>query len=82
MADVTIYKPANVTAEVIDGDPPEDQSALIEQLQEENAQLQAANDQLQANIDAAIVAAEKEKAADAAHTAGQGVLDALKPPAP
>ena len=29
MADVTIYKPANVTVQTIDGDPPVDQSAEV-----------------------------------------------------
>ncbi len=33
MADVTIYKPAGVTVNVIDGDPPVDQSAEVAALQ-------------------------------------------------
>ncbi len=70
MADVTIFKSANVTVEVIDGNPPVDQSALVAQLQAENAALQS-------KIDAAKAAAEADKAADAANVAGQGVLDAL-----
>lgn len=33
MADITIYKPAALTIDVIEGEPPADQSALIAQLQ-------------------------------------------------
>lgn len=33
MADITIYKPASLTVQVIEGEPPADQSALIAQLQ-------------------------------------------------
>lgn len=51
MADVTIYKPANVTLDVIDGTPPADQSALVAQLQAEVATLTAANAALQLKID-------------------------------
>lgn len=46
MADVTVYKPANVNIVVIDGDPPVDQSAQVAAL---TAQVAA----LQAKIDAA-----------------------------
>jgi hypothetical protein len=49
MADITIYKPAAVTVEVVDGVPPVDQTALVAQLQ---AQVAA----LQAKIDAATAA--------------------------
>lgn len=53
MADVTIFKSASVTVEVIDGNPPVDQSALVAQLQAANAALQAKLDKLNADIDAA-----------------------------
>jgi hypothetical protein len=33
MADVTVYKPAGVTVDVIDGPPPVDQQALVAQLE-------------------------------------------------
>ena len=49
MADVTIYKPAGTTVQVIDGVPPVDQSAQV-------AALTVANAQLQAKIDAALAA--------------------------
>lgn len=70
MADITIYKPAGTTINVIDGDPPVDQSAQI-------AALTAANAALQAKIDAARTAAQAAKDADAANVEGQAVLDAL-----
>ena len=40
MADITLYKPAAVTVQVIDGNPPLDQSAEVVAL---TAQLAAAN---------------------------------------
>ena len=70
MADITIYKPAGLTVNVVDGDPPTDQSAEI-------AALTAANAALQAKIDAARAAAQAAKDADAANVEGQAVLDAL-----
>lgn len=70
MADITIYKPAALTIDVIEGDPPADQSALIAQLQADNATLQG-------KIDAARTAAQAAKDADAASVDGQAVLDAL-----
>ncbi len=45
MADVTIYKPAGVTVNVIDGVPPADQSAQVAQL---TADLAAANSKIAA----------------------------------
>lgn len=33
MADITIYKPAGLVIDIIEGVPPTDQSALIAQLQ-------------------------------------------------
>lgn len=48
----------------------DDQSAVIAQLQADNAALRA-------KIDAAIAQAQADKDADAANVAGQGVLDAL-----
>lgn len=62
---------------VIDGEPPVDQSALVSQLQAQVTQLTGERDALQTKIDAAIIAAQAEKTADAANVAGQGVLDAL-----
>lgn len=70
MADITIYKPAGTTIDVIDGVPPVDQSAAI-------SALTAANSALQAKIDAARVAAQAAKDADATTVDGQAVLDAL-----
>lgn len=70
MADITIYKPAALTLNVIDGEPPADQSALVAQLQADNATLQA-------KIDAARTAAQAAKDRDAANVEGQAVLDAL-----
>lgn len=77
MADVTIYKPATVTVQVIDGDPPVDQSQQVADL---TAQLAAANatiTTLQGKIAAAVAAAQAAKDADAAVVDGQSVLDAL-----
>ena len=70
MADITIYKPAALMLNVIDGDSPADQSALVAQLQADNATLTA-------KIDAARAAAQAAKDADAATVDGQAVLDAL-----
>lgn len=70
MADITIYKDASVTVEVIDGVPPADQSAAI-------AALQAQVDALTAKIVAARAAAQASKDADALTVEGQAVLDAL-----
>jgi multidrug resistance efflux pump len=57
MADITIYKPASVSIDVIDGLPPTDQSALVAQLQAQvadlTAQLAAANSKI-ANAQAAL----------------------------
>lgn len=53
MADVTIYKPAAISVNVIDGDPPMDQSAQVVALMQQVAGLTAANSALQAKIDAA-----------------------------
>ena len=70
MADITIYKDASVTVEVLDGVPPADQSAAI-------AALQAQVDALTAKIVAARAAAQASKDADALTVEGQAVLDAL-----
>jgi hypothetical protein len=63
MADITIYKPASVTAVVIDGLPPVDQSAEVAALQAEVASLTAQvttvtaeRDALAAKIAAALAA--------------------------
>jgi hypothetical protein len=60
MAQVTIFKPADITVQVIDGNPPADQSAEVAALQAqvtsltaERDTLAAANAALQAKIDAA-----------------------------
>ena len=53
MAQVTIYKPAEVTVTVIDGEPPVDQSAEVAALQSQVAELQSQVASLQAKIDAA-----------------------------
>jgi hypothetical protein len=63
MADITIFKPAALTIDIIEGVPPTDQSALVAQLQ--------------GKIDAARTAAQAAKDADAATVDGQAVLDAL-----
>lgn len=70
MADITIYKPSTLTVQVLEGEPPADQSVLIAQLQADNATLQA-------KIDAARTAAQAAKDRDAATVDGQAVLDAL-----
>lgn len=62
---------------VIDGKPPADQSAEMVALQSQVNDLTAQVAALQAKIDAARVAAQADKDADAANAAGQGVLDAL-----
>ena len=54
MADVTIYKPANITVDVIDGTPPADQSAEVAALQAQVAQLQADLADMTAERDAAV----------------------------
>lgn len=41
MADVTIYKPAAVTVEIVDGTPPVDQTATVVALQAQVAALEA-----------------------------------------
>lgn len=56
MADVTIYKPAGVSVQVIDGDPPVDQSALVAQLQAKVAAKDAALQAAAANIAAGLAA--------------------------
>jgi len=70
MADITIYKPAALTIDVVEGTPPADQSAEI-------AALQAQVGTLTAKIDAARVAAQAAKDRDAENVEGQAVLDAL-----
>ena len=63
--------------QIIDGQPPVDQSALVAQLQADLAAANADKAGLQAKIDAAKAAAQADKDADNANVAGQGVLDAL-----
>lgn len=79
MADVTIYKPATVSVQVVDGSPP-DLSVLTAQVATLTTQLATANATIaamQAKITSAIAKAQADKDADAANVAGQGVLDAL-----
>ncbi len=58
MADVTIYKPAGISLQTIDGDPPVDQTALVAQLQQ---QLAAAQQQLAvAQQQVSVVTAERD----------------------
>lgn len=70
MADITIYKPADMTVDVKEGDPPVDQSTEL-------AALRAENDALKGKIAAARTAAQAAKDRDAANVEGQAVLDAL-----
>ena len=50
MADITIFKPADLVVNVVDGDPPQDQSALVAQLQAENAALKQAIENVKAAV--------------------------------
>ena len=50
MADITVFKPAALTVAVVDGDPPTDQSALVASLQQQVAQLTAANQSLTGQV--------------------------------
>ena len=84
MADVTIYKPSDLTVEVLDGPAPADQSAQVAQLTADLATRTSERDDalaqvaaLNAKIDAAKAAAQAAKDADAATIDGQAVLDAL-----
>lgn len=84
MSQITIYHDSDVTVNVIDGVPPNDQSAVIAQLQADLAAMTAERDAaiaerdaLQVKVDAARAAAQADKDADEANAAGQGVLDAL-----
>lgn len=52
MADIIIYKPADVQLTVIDGGPPGDQSALVAQLQAELVTANEATAAVQATLDA------------------------------
>ncbi len=70
MADITIYKPAGMTVDIKEGDPPVDQSAQVAALTQQVADLTA-------KIDAARTAAQAAKDADAARVECQAVLDAL-----
>ena len=53
MADVTIYKPSTLTVNVVDGDPPVDQSATVAQLTTDLAAANATITELKAKIAAA-----------------------------
>lgn len=77
MASVTVYDPGNVV-QVIAGNPPADQSAQVAQLTADLATRTQERDALQTKIDAARIAAQADKDADAANQAGQNVLNALQ----
>lgn len=62
--------------EVIDGDPPADQSALVAQLQQDLAAANATITQFKAFRDTVVADANARKAADAAKEEGQDVIDA------
>lgn len=66
MANVTIYKDADVVVNVIDGVPPTDQSALVADLQAQVASLTEQVGQLQSEI---------QQAKDNATTLVQGLND-------
>lgn len=53
MSDITIFKPSAITVEIIDGNPPVDQSAEIAELTAQVAALQVALEAAQAKIAAA-----------------------------
>ncbi len=81
MAQVTIYDP-NGLCQIINGEPPVDQSALVAQLQAANAQLAqdlatrtAERDALQVKWNAALADAQARKDADNAKVEGQNLLD-------
>lgn len=69
MADVTIYKPANVTVDVVDGLPPTDQSAQVAQLTADLATYKTFAQGVKER-------AQARKDADAAKVDGQDDLDA------
>lgn len=50
MPDITLYKPSSITVNVIDGDPPVDQTALVAQLQQQVSTLTAEVSSLQSKI--------------------------------
>jgi uncharacterized protein YlxW (UPF0749 family) len=61
MADITVFKPASLTVQVVDGVPPVDQSAQVAMLQAQVASLQAQVASLQsqvATLNAKIAAAQ------------------------
>lgn len=70
MPTITIYKPADLTINIVEGDPPVNQSAELTALRSEN-------DALRAKIAAARAAAQAAKDRDEANVEGQAVLDAL-----
>jgi hypothetical protein len=71
MAQVTIFKPAEITVQVIDGNPPVDQSAELEALQAQLATVTAERAALQAKIDASRAKLDELSAQDAAADAAE-----------
>lgn len=63
MADITIYKPADIQLTVIDGDPPGDQSALVAQLQADLAAANSATSAVQTKLDALNAADDEVRSA-------------------
>lgn len=76
MADITIYKPPGLVVDVIDGDPPADQSAQIAQLTADLAAANATIGQFKTFRDAVVADANVRKSADAATVEGQNLIDA------
>jgi hypothetical protein len=66
MAQVTIFKPAEITVQVIDGNPPVDQSAEVAALQGQLATVTAERDALQAKNAASKARLDELIAQDAA----------------
>jgi hypothetical protein len=71
MAQVTIFKPAEITVQVIDGNPPVDQSAELEAVQAQLATVTAERAALQAKIDASRAKLDELSAQDAAADAAE-----------
>lgn len=84
MADITVFKSASISVQVIDGVPPIDQGAEVAILTAQVATLTTSLATMTADRDAqaakvalAIADAQARKSADAAKVEGQDLLDAL-----